>query len=267
MAAMTDALSLANRVALITGGSSGIGKGAALAFAEHGARMSLVSRDADELAEVAEEIRALGAQVETIVADVSDAEQVKRACDQTFERFGRLDIVYANAGVNGVWAPIEELTVEEFDETIATNLRSTFLTIKFSVPYLKVQGGSVLITASVNGTRTFSNTGATAYSTSKAGQVAMAKMLAVELGHYGIRVNVICPGAISTNIGENTEQRDVDKVKVPAEFPEGTSSLTGKKPGNIHQVGRLALFLASDLADHITGEEVFIDAGSSLVVG
>ena len=78
---------------------------------------------------------------------------------------------------------------------------------------------------------------------------------------------MICPGAIETNIGENTEQRDTDKIKIPAEFPQGTSPLTGKEPGHIKQVGRLALFLASELADHITGEVVYIDAGSSLVVG
>ncbi|WP_025229296.1 SDR family oxidoreductase [Fimbriimonas ginsengisoli] len=260
-------MNLSNRVALITGGASGIGKGAALAFAEHGARLALVDVVQEDLDKVAEEVRRKGTQVETFVADVSDADQVRRACDGAVEKFGRLDIVYANAGVNGVWAPIEELSPEEFDKTIAINLRGTFLTIKYAVPHLRRQGGAVVVTSSVNGTRTFSNTGATAYSTSKAGQVAMAKMLAVELGNYGIRVNVICPGAISTNIGENTEQRDVDQIKVPAEYPEGTSSLTGSKPGTIDQVGQLALFLVSDMAAHITGEVVYIDAGSSLVVG
>ncbi|AIE86767.1 3-ketoacyl-(acyl-carrier-protein) reductase [Fimbriimonas ginsengisoli Gsoil 348] len=264
---MNDPLNLSNRVALITGGASGIGKGAALAFAEHGARLALVDVVQEDLDKVAEEVRRKGTQVETFVADVSDADQVRRACDGAVEKFGRLDIVYANAGVNGVWAPIEELSPEEFDKTIAINLRGTFLTIKYAVPHLRRQGGAVVVTSSVNGTRTFSNTGATAYSTSKAGQVAMAKMLAVELGNYGIRVNVICPGAISTNIGENTEQRDVDQIKVPAEYPEGTSSLTGSKPGTIDQVGQLALFLVSDMAAHITGEVVYIDAGSSLVVG
>jgi NAD(P)-dependent dehydrogenase (short-subunit alcohol dehydrogenase family) len=264
---MNDPLNLSNRVALVTGGASGIGKGAALAFAEHGACLVLIDTSEEDLTSVAEEIRAKGAEVETFVTDVSDAEQVKRACDGAVRRFGRLDIVYANAGINGVWSPIEEMSPEEFDKTIGINLRGTWLTIKYSVPYLRKQGGSVLVTSSVNGTRTFSNTGATAYSTSKAGQVAMAKMLAVELGNYGIRVNVICPGAISTNIGDNTEQRNVDKIKVPVEYPEGTSSLTGEKPGNIDQVGRLALFLVSDMADHITGEVVYIDAGASLVVG
>ncbi|HWD38983.1 MAG TPA: SDR family NAD(P)-dependent oxidoreductase [Fimbriimonas sp.] len=259
---MDDSLSLTGKVALITGAASGIGKGTAELFAEHGCRLVLVDRSRDELEKVAQEIEA-----ETIEADVSDADQMKRACDRAVERFGRLDIVYANAGINGVWAPIEEIAPEEFDRTISINLRGAFLTIKYAVPHLRKQGGSVLVTSSVNGTRTFSNTGATAYSTSKAGQLAMAKMLAVELGRDKVRVNVICPGAISTNIGESTEQRHIDQIKVPAEYPEGTSPLAGEETGNPEQVGKLALFLVSDLAQHITGEVVYIDSGASLVVG
>jgi NAD(P)-dependent dehydrogenase (short-subunit alcohol dehydrogenase family) len=237
-------------------------------LAQRAAKVVLVDREAKDLAAAVTDIEQRGGEALPIEADVTNADSVKRACDQGAERFGGLDIVYANAGINGVWAPIEELTPEEFDKTIAINLRGTFLTIKYAVPHLRRRGkGSVIVTSSVNGTRTFSNTGATAYSTSKAGQLAMAKMLAVELGNYGIRVNVICPGAIKTNIGENTEQRDTEQIKVPAEYPEGTSSLAGKEPGTIDEVGQLALFLASDMSKHITGEVVYIDAGSSLVVG
>jgi len=264
---MPNPLSLANRVALITGGASGIGRETALAFARQGASLALLDRDEKSLARVAEQVASLDAPVETFLADVSKEDDVRLACDGAFEAFGRLDIVFANAGINGVWAPLDDITIEEFDQTIAVNLRGTFLTVKLALPYLKVQGGSVLVTSSVNGTRTFSNTGATAYSASKAGQVALVKMLAVELGHYGIRVNAICPGAISTNIGESTDSRDVKRVKVPVQYPEGTSSLVGSRPGRPDQVADLALFLASDMAAHITGEVVYIDAGSSLVVG
>jgi NAD(P)-dependent dehydrogenase (short-subunit alcohol dehydrogenase family) len=264
---MVDAVSLEGRVAFVTGGASGIGLGAAIEFAKHGAKVAILDREAADLQEAKAKIEAEGGEVLTLEADVSDAESVEKAVKTLVDKFGRLDVVYANAGVNGVWAPIEEIKPEEFDKTIAINLRGTFLTIKYSVPYLRKQGGSVIVTSSVNGTRIFSGKGATAYSTSKAGQVAMAKMLAVELGPHKIRVNVICPGAIETNIGENTEQRHTEDLGVKAEFPEGTHPLTGKKPGNIDQVGRLALFLASDMSDHITGEVVYIDAGSSLVVG
>ena len=117
-----------------------------------------------------------------ITADISSPEQMELAYRQTVDQFGGLDIVFANAGINGVWAPIDDLTPEEFQKTININLFGTFLTIKYATPHLKKRGGgSVIITASVNGTRIFSNTGATAYSTSKAGQVAMGKMLALEL--------------------------------------------------------------------------------------
>lgn len=264
---MADPLDLSGRVAFVTGGASGIGNGAARAFAANGARLGLMDIPGDELREAARALRDLGTEVEELPADVSEAAQVQQGIEQLVSRFGRLDIVFANAGINGVWAPIEELTPEEFDRTIAVNLRGTFLTIKYATSYLKRQGGSVLVTSSVNGTRVFANTGATAYSTSKAGQVAMVKMLAVELGQHRIRVNAICPGAIATNIGENTEQRNLDEIKIPVEYPEGSNPLTGTQAGSPDQVGRLALFLASDMADHINGEVVYIDGGASLVTG
>ncbi|MGV3619048.1 MAG: SDR family oxidoreductase [Fimbriimonas sp.] len=264
---MADPLDLTGRVALITGGASGIGLGAARAFAEKGARLGLMDKPGEDLTKAAQELRDLGTEVEELPADVSEADQVQQGVEQLAARFGRIDIVFANAGVNGVWAPIEELKVEEFDRTIAINLRGTFMTIKFATPYLKKQGGSVLVTSSVNGTRIFSNTGATAYSTSKAGQVAIVKMLAVELGQHKIRVNAICPGAIETNIGANTEQRHTEEIKIPVEYPEGSIPLTGKESGHTDQVGRLALFLASDMSDHINGEVVYIDGGQSLVQG
>ena len=133
--------------------------------------------------------------------DVSDPASVQAAIEQTVQKFGRLDIVFANAGINGVWTPIEELSPEEWDKTLDINLKGTFLTAHFAIPHLKkAGGGSILITSSVNGNRTFSNPGASAYSSSKAGQVAFMKMAALELGRHNIRVNAVCPGAIQTNI-------------------------------------------------------------------
>lgn len=264
---MEDLLSFEGQTVVVTGAAEGIGKGAALEFARRGASVALVGHGLEELRAVASQCEELGGQALALAADVANETELAQAMQRAADRFGRIDVVMANAGINGVWAPIDELTVEEFDKTIAVNLRGTFLTIKFAAPYLKKQGGSVIVVSSVNGTRVFSNTGATAYSTSKAGQLAMAKMLAVELGHDKIRVNVICPGRIDTEIDDNTERRHTDKITVPAEHPEGTSSLVGDQPGTIQQVGRLAVFLASKMADHITGEVVYIDAGSSLVIG
>jgi NAD(P)-dependent dehydrogenase (short-subunit alcohol dehydrogenase family) len=192
---------------------------------------------------------------------------MQQAVHQVIDRWGRLDIVFANAGINGVWAPVDELTAEEWSQTLDINLKGTFLTVKYAVPYLKKQGGAVVITSSVNGTRMFSNTGATAYACSKAAQVAFAKMVALELAEARIRVNVICPGAITTQIEESTEKRDLEKVKEPVEYPEGAIPLTDGKPGSSEQVAQLVLFLASDAASHITGSEIWIDGGQSLLQG
>jgi NAD(P)-dependent dehydrogenase (short-subunit alcohol dehydrogenase family) len=119
----------------------------------------------------------------------------------------------------------------------------------------------------VNGTRIFSNTGATAYSSSKAGQVALTKMIALELAPQRVRANVICPGAIETNIDQSTEKRDLEGVRIPVEYPEGSQPLTGGEPGSAEQVAQLVLFLASDAASHITGTEIWIDGAESLLRG
>jgi NAD(P)-dependent dehydrogenase (short-subunit alcohol dehydrogenase family) len=260
-------MELTGRVALVTGAGSGIGAAAARRLARAGARVAALGRTEEELARVVGEIQAAGGEARAVVADVADADAMRRAIDETAAAWGRLDIVFANAGVNGVWAPLEELAPEEWDSTMAINLRGTFLTVKYAVPHLKRQGGAVVVTASVNGTRVFSNTGASAYATSKAGQVAFTKMAALELAKHRVRVNVICPGAITTAIDENTEKRDVEREKEPVEFPAGEIPLTDGRPGTADQVAELVLFLVSDASSHITGTEMWIDGAQSLLVG
>jgi NAD(P)-dependent dehydrogenase (short-subunit alcohol dehydrogenase family) len=255
------------KVALVTGAGSGIGRAAALRLAEAGARVAVLDRDEAEAGDVAAAIEGAGGDALPVTADIADAGEVEQAVAHVLEAWGRLDIVFANAGINGVWAPLDELQPEEWRETIDINLSGTFYTLKYAAPALQRQGGSVIVTSSVNGTRTFSNSGATAYSVSKAGQVALAKMLALELAKHKVRVNVICPGAIETNIDENTEQRHVEEAKEPAEYPEGSIPLTDGAPGSPSQVAELVLFLASEASSHITGSVVFIDGGSSLLVG
>jgi NAD(P)-dependent dehydrogenase (short-subunit alcohol dehydrogenase family) len=256
-----------NNVAVITGAGSGIGRAAALLLAQQGVRIGTIDRSPETSAGIAENLRQIGAEVVPTIADISQSEQMQQAIAAIAEKFGRIDTVFANAGINGVWAPIEDLTPEEWDNTIEINLRGTFLTLKYTVPHLKKQGGSVIITSSVNGTRIFSNTGATAYSCTKAGQVAIAKMLALELAQHRIRVNVICPGEIQTSINENTHQRNLEGVREPVQFPAGRIPLTDGSPGKALQVAQLVLFLASDAASHISGTEIWIDGGESLLQG
>jgi NAD(P)-dependent dehydrogenase (short-subunit alcohol dehydrogenase family) len=250
--------------ALITGAGSGIGKRTALLLAAEGARVAVLSRTTEEVQQTVDEIRDAGGEATCVCADVADADEVSRAIDEIGGAFGALDIVFANAGINGVWAPLEDLKPDEWDATIAINLRGTFLTLKYSLPYMKKRGGSIIVNASINGTRVFSNTGATAYAASKAGQVAMVKMLALELAEHGIRINAVCPGAIETEIEDNTQKRGTHEIGVPVEFPRGWHPLGGK-PGTADEVARVVLFLASDEASRVTGTEIWIDGGESLV--
>lgn len=258
---------LEGKVALITGSGSGIGKAAAILLAAEGAKIGALSHTSGELDRVVKQIERAGGEAIPLIADVSQPSQMQRSIEELAQKWGRVDIVFANAGINGVWAPIEELEPDEWDRTLETNLKGTFLTVKYATPYLKKRGGSVIVTSSVNGTRVFSNTGATAYSCSKAAQVAFTKMVALELARYKVRVNVVCPGAIETNIESSTEQRDLQQIREPVIYPEGAIPLTDGKPGTAEQVAQLVLFLASDDASHITGTEVWIDGAGSLLTG
>ena len=256
---------LRDKVALVTGAGSGIGEATARRLAADGARVTLLSRTRDEVEAVRNAIVAAGGQALAVTADVSVEADMRRAVDETVAAFGRLDIVVANAGINGVWAPIDELTPDEWDQTQAVNLRGTYLTLHLAVPHLRRQGGSIVIVSSINGNRTFSSAGASAYSVTKAGQVAMAQQLALELGEDRIRVNAVCPGAIDTEIDDNTSKRNTEDADVPVEFPEGDIPLTGGKPGSSADVADVIAFLVSDAARHVTGVPIYVDGGQSLL--
>ncbi|WP_449396410.1 SDR family oxidoreductase [Devosia riboflavina] len=257
---------LSGKTALVTGAGSGIGKAAALLLAREGANVAVLSRTKKEVDAVAAEIESQGGKAISITADISDDGDMARAVALVIERFGKLDIVVANAGINGVWAPIEEITPEEWDKTITVNLRGTYLTLHHVVPRLEAAGGgAIVIVSSINGTRTFTTPGASAYSATKAAQVAMAQQLALELGPRGIRVNAVCPGSIESEIGENTEKRGMEKTEIPVNFPKGDIPITGGKPGKAEDVAEAVLFLVSDASRHITGTPVWIDGGQGLL--
>lgn len=263
----TTVSSFSGRSALVTGAGSGIGRAAALRLARSGARVALLGRTEDELQDTAADVQAAGATALILKADVAQPDQLQAAFATLAAQWRELHVVVANAGINGTWAPIEELEVEDWDRTLNINLRGTFLTVKHAVPLMKTHGGAVVIVSSVNGTRMFSNAGASAYATSKAGQVAFARMMALELARSRIRVNAVCPGAIRTSINDNTQKVDTADLRPPVEYPEGKVPLTRGRPGSAEQVAELIHFLASDAADHITGAEVFIDGAESLLEG
>ena len=257
--------SLGGRVALVTGAGSGIGKNAAKMLGYAGAKVAVLSHTKDEVDATVRELTSNGHEALGLLADVTDVDAMEKAFAAIQRTWGRLDFVVANAGINGVAAPIEELKVEEFVHTVRNNLLGTFITIKFAVPLLKAQGGAIVVTSSVNGNRIFSNAGTVAYSCSKAAQVTMAKMLAVELGPKKIRVNAVCPGSISTRISDNSEKRHVEEAEFPVEYPKGDIPLTGEAPGSSGEVAELIWFLLSDYSDHISGTEVYIDGAQSLI--
>lgn len=271
-----------NKVALVTGGGSGIGAAACRTLAREGASVTVVDNRLEAAQEVAREIESAGGKAVAVQADVRKEPDMQAAVAKAVESFGALHVVFANAGINGMQCPIEEMTLEEWYATIDTNLTGTFLTIKHSVPHLRAAGGgSVMVTASVNGFKLFSAAGYSAYSTSKAGQVAYAKMAAQELARWDIRVNVICPGAIKTNIAQRTYQRNLEKVRWDMKMPgggigPGTTDDSGTlqrfpplygRSAEASEVGDLVLFLASDESRYITGAEILIDAGMTLLRG
>lgn len=256
---------LDGKVALVTGAGSGIGKATALKLAREGAAVVVMSRTREEIDQTAAEIEKAGGKALAVTGDTTDDAGVKDLVAKAVETFGRLDIVVANAGINGVWAPIEKLTPDEWDQTITVNLKGTYLTLHHAVPELeKAGGGAIVVVSSINGTRTFSTPGASAYSATKAAQLAMVQQLALELGKRKIRINAVCPGAIESQISDNTDRR-AEEVEIPVEFPEGDIPITGGKPGKSEDVADVIAFLVSDAARHVTGTPVWIDGGQSLL--
>ncbi len=257
---------MSRQVAVITGAGSGIGRATALALAREGFVVGALGHTHDELAAVVREIEGQGGTAMALDADIGDEDQLAPAVSCLVDRFGQLDAVVANAGINGVWAPIESLTLAEWNQTISVNLTGTFLTIRHTVPYLKKSGGgSIVVVSSINGTRTFTTPGATAYTTTKAGQVAMVQQLALELARHHIRINAVCPGEIETNINANTDLRQESETAIPVIWPEGQVPITGGKPGRSADVADVIAFLVSDKSKHVTGSPIWVDGGQGLL--
>jgi NAD(P)-dependent dehydrogenase (short-subunit alcohol dehydrogenase family) len=254
---------LAGKVALVTGAGSGIGAATARQLAERGARVAALDVNNDRVAAIVQE---LGEQAIPLIADVSSEAAMRTAFAKLQSDAGRLDIVVVNAGINGQWAPIDEIQPDEWDRTIAINLRGTYLTLHLAVPMLKAAGaGAIVMISSINGTRTFTTAGATAYTSTKAAQAAIANQLALELGLHKIRVNTVCPGSTVTHISESTFRRNLEAARVPVVFPDGDVPITGGKPATPDDIADSICFLVSDQARHINGTWLHVDGGQSLL--
>lgn len=255
------------KTAIISGGASGIGKAAALKLAEVGFRVCLLDVNDTKLKEVKKEMEEKNFKVITIPCDMSQYDQVETAVKKVIKQWGRIDAVFANAGIVGQVSSIESMSIDNWNQVLSINLNGTFFLVKAAIPHVKQQGGSIIITSSISGNRVFSQAGFTAYSTSKAALAAFAKMAALELAKYHIRVNVICPGGVETNFKESIKRSpDLDEIKIPVTFPEGSKPLD-KRSGKPEEVADLVKFLASEESRHITGTEIYIDGAESLLIG
>jgi 3-oxoacyl-[acyl-carrier protein] reductase len=207
------ALPLAHQVALVTGASRGIGRGVALALARAGADLALAARTVPDLEQAAAKVRALGRRALVVPTDVRDDRSVHVTVERTLEEFGRLDILVNNAGL-GHFGPVEELTLEQFDEMLGVNLRGPFLCIRAVVPAMKRQGsGAILNIASVAGL--VANPHLAGYNATKFGLMGLGEACMLELRHAGIKVTTICPGSTATDFAgghDATDRLTVDDV-------------------------------------------------------
>jgi NAD(P)-dependent dehydrogenase (short-subunit alcohol dehydrogenase family) len=244
---------LDGKVAVVTGAASGIGRATALLFAAEGAKVVVADwQEAGE--EAATEARSNGGEATFLKVDVSKAEDVERMVAAAVDRYGRLDVLFNNAGVEGEQAPTAACSLENFDRVIAINLRGVFLGMKYGIPAMLVNGGgSIINNASVAGLVGFANV--PAYCASKGGVVQITKAAALEYARQGIRVNVICPGVILTPMVERfTSLAEEARAALESIEPVG-------RFGTAEEVAKLVLFLASDDSAFCTGAPFLVDGG------
>ena len=249
---------LINKVALITGGNSGIGRSTALLFAQEGAKVALTGRDEDRGKRVVEEIRKASGTAIFIRSDIRIAEDCRQAVDKTLREFGRVDILFNNAGV---FYPhtVVDCPEEEWDLTIDINLKGTYLMSRLVVPAMIAQGSGVIIN-NASGWGITGGNEAASYCASKGGVVLLTKAMAIDHGRQGIRVNCLCPG-------------DVDTPMLPAdaklrkmEWKEYLAEASNRPLGRIgtpDEIARAVLFLASDDSSFMTGAVLAVDGGGT----
>lgn len=247
---------LQGKVALITGGTSGIGSATAIRFAQEGARVAITGRDARRGGEVIDTIVAAGGQAIFIRSDVRLAEACRRAVEQTLERFGQIDILFNNAGV---FHPrtVPDCSEEEWDETIDSSLKGAFLMSKYALPSMIERGsGSIIHTSS--GWGILGGNDAAAYCAAKGGLVVMAKAMAIDHGPQGIRVNCVCPGDVLTPMLHDDAAK---RGMAWEDYAAGAIQRPLGRIGTVDEIASAVLFLASDESSFVTGEALVVDGG------
>jgi NAD(P)-dependent dehydrogenase (short-subunit alcohol dehydrogenase family) len=246
---------LEGKSVVITGAGSGIGRAASLLFTREGARLIAVDR-AESVRDTVEQVRKAGGTAEAVVADAGSEEDVVAFIDKAISTYGRLDAIWANAGVSGELVPLAEQTVEHWQEILRINLIGPFLAVKYSIPQMiKQHGGSIVCTASVAGLK--SGASGHPYAASKAGVISLVQTTAYSLSGTGVRINAICPGLIETGmtrpIFENARERGTDG-KIGQLNPL-------KRAGQPHELAAMGLFLASEDASYVNGQAIPVDGG------
>lgn len=250
-------MNLENKIAIVTGAAGGIGEATARCFVKAGARVVLVDLHESSTRALAEDIGLSSAA--WVGGDVADPECAARMCSVAVERFGGLDVVFANAGIEGTVTPLVETSVEDFDRVLAVNVRGAFLAIKYGAPLVaKRGGGAIVVTSSVAGV--VGSAGLGAYAASKHALLGLVKTAAIELAPKRIRVAAICPGPI-----ENRMMRSIETQLSPADAGAVKAGLVSRVPmgryGTNEEIAKLATFLASDDASFTTGAAFVSDGG------
>lgn len=244
------------KIAVVTGGGNGIGRAVALGFAQRGAKVVVVDRDADAAAAVAAEI---GQHALACSADVTRAADVAAYVRATLDRFGRIDCFHNNAGIEGKVAPTAEYEEAMFDAVMGVNVKGVFLGLRHVLPVMiRQQGGAVVNTASIAGL--VGTPGMPAYVASKHAVIGLTKVAAGEVGPLGIRVNAVCPGPIATrmiaDIAKQVSPNNPDSVEAAY-----TAGIPLRRYGTAEEVANTVLFLCSDLASNVTGAQYVVDGG------
>jgi len=247
---------LNNKVAVITGAASGIGRASALLFGREGARVVVADVQDGEGQSTVDAIRAAGGQATFVHCDVSRSAEVERLFAATRTAHGKLDVLFANAGVPGFATRLADISEQRWRRIVDVNLTGVFLCLKHGIPRLvDAGGGSAILTASIGGLAAFP--GSAAYSAAKGGVIALARTAAIEYAEQGVRVNAICPGYIQTPlVGRRLGAADRAALfaKLAADAPLG-------RMGTPEDIARLALFLASDESAYVTGLAIPVDGG------